>query len=99
MLAFCMQYTSGGGLYVGGVANLDGCNVFSNEAFVRPPDAPSLSLLQRPAGTFRVIAFVAVWRWALHWRHIHRHQLHVLLLGGFRRSSDLPDLFRLGTYN
>ena len=39
------------GLYVdnGGVANLDGCTVFSNEAYVRPPYAPSLSLLQRPA--------------------------------------------------
>ena len=49
----------GGGLYVagGGVANLDGCNVFSNEADVRPPYAPSLSLLQRPAGTFHVLAF------------------------------------------
>ena len=53
------QWGDGGGLYVaaGGVANLDGCNVFSNEAYVRPPYAPSLSLLQRPAGTFRVLAF------------------------------------------
>ena len=49
----------GAGLYVdfGGLANLDGCTVFSNEAYVRPPYAPSLSLLQRPAGTFRVLAF------------------------------------------
>ena len=33
------QYGDGGGLYVagGGVANLDGCNVFANEAPVRPP--------------------------------------------------------------
>ena len=32
------QIGFGGGLYVyvGGVANLDGCNVFSNEAYVRP---------------------------------------------------------------
>ena len=38
VLAFCMQ-AYGAGLYVagGGVANLDGCNVFSNEAHVRPP--------------------------------------------------------------
>ena len=58
MLAFSLQ-TSGGGLYVeeGGLANLDGCNVFSNEAYVCPPYAPSLSLLQRPAGTLRVLAF------------------------------------------
>ena len=53
------QYGSGSGIFVanGGVANLDDCNVFSNEADVRPPYAPSLSLLQRPAGTFRVLAF------------------------------------------
>ena len=59
MLAFCTQGGSGGGLFVanGGVAHLDDCNVFSNEAYVRPPYAPSLSLLQRPAGTFRVLAF------------------------------------------
>ena len=40
------QYGFGGGLNVdvGGVANLDGCNVFSNEADVRPPYAPSLRL-------------------------------------------------------
>ena len=58
MLAFSLQ-ASGGGLFIsdGGLANLDGCNVFSNEAYVRPPYAPSLSLLQRPAGTFRVLAF------------------------------------------
>ena len=50
MLAFSLQ-DSGGGLFVanGGVANLDDCNVFSNQAYVRPPYAPSLSLLQRPA--------------------------------------------------
>ena len=57
----CTQGNSGGGLYVanGGVANLDACNMFSNEADVRPPYAPSLSLLQRPAGTFRVLAFLS----------------------------------------
>ena len=54
-----MPLQRGGGLWVTGVgvANLDGCNVFSNEPYVRPPDAPSLSLLQRPAGTLRVLAF------------------------------------------
>ena len=58
MLAFSLQ-SSGSGLFVTGcgLANLDGCNVFSNEASVRPPYAPSLSLLQRPAGTLRVLAF------------------------------------------
>ena len=61
VLAFCTQDGSGGGLFVanGGVANLDDCNVFSNQAYVRPPYAPSLSLLQRPAGTLRVLAFLA----------------------------------------
>ena len=50
MLAFCMQ--AGGGLFIeiGGVANLDGCNVYSNEAQVSarltPLPGPSL---QRPA--------------------------------------------------
>ena len=35
VLAFCMQY--GAGLFVnyGGTANLEGCNVYSNEASVR----------------------------------------------------------------
>ena len=58
MLAFSLQ-AAGGGFFIsdGGLANLNGCNVFSNEAYVRPPYAPSLSLLQRPAGTFRVLAF------------------------------------------
>ena len=57
MLAFLAQ--GGAGLYVwsGGVANLDGCNVFSNEAQVRAP-VPGPSL-QRSAGTFRVLAFLA----------------------------------------
>ena len=36
---FSYIYGYGGGLFVadGGVANLDGCNVFSNEAQGRPP--------------------------------------------------------------
>ena len=61
MRSLSAQTGYGGGLYVngGGVANLDGCNVFSNEA-VRPPYALSLSLLQHPAGTFRVLAFCTV---------------------------------------
>ena len=50
------QRGSGGGLYVvgGGVANLDGCNVFSNEAQVRAdragrpfPDLTSSAPLER----------------------------------------------------
>ena len=61
MLAFCIQ--RGGGLYIMGTATLTNTNVFSNEASVRPPYAPSLSLLQRPAGTLhmtctRVLAFL-----------------------------------------
>ena len=45
------QYALGGGLYVadGGVANIDGCNVFSNEAYVRPPYAHSQTFFQCPA--------------------------------------------------
>ena len=55
MLAFLAQY--GTGLYVssGGVANLDGCNVFSNEAQVRAaragrpfPDLTSSAPLKWP---------------------------------------------------
>ena len=46
------QYATarGGGLYVadGGVANLDGCNVFSNIAYVRLPYAPSLIYSSAP---------------------------------------------------
>ena len=40
----------GGGLHVAGdgVANLDGCNVFSNEAYVRPPYGPSLNFTPAP---------------------------------------------------
>ena len=93
MLAFLTQ--SGAGLYIdnGGVANLDGCQVYENQAVVRAPvPGPSLqgptgtlrthrtfacgsvspmmarstaqmyciadrTPLQRPAGTFRVLAF------------------------------------------
>ena len=47
---------SGGGLYISGTATLTNTNVFSNEAYVRPPYAPSL---QRPSGTLRVLAFLA----------------------------------------
>ena len=46
-LLFVQWY--GGGLYIIGTATLTNTNVFSNEAYVRPPYAPSLSLLQRPA--------------------------------------------------
>jgi hypothetical protein len=40
VLAFCMQ--AGGGLFIeiGGVANLDSCNVYSNEAQVSARLAP-----------------------------------------------------------
>ena len=58
VLAFCMQ--AGGGLvvYTGGVANLDGCNVYSNEAQVSARLTPLPGpFLQRPAGTLRVLAF------------------------------------------
>ena len=59
MLAFRIQL--GGGLLIitGGTATLTDTNVYSNVASdVRcPPYALSLSLLQRPAGTFRVLAF------------------------------------------
>ena len=48
----------GGGLYIEGTATLTDSKVFSNEAHVRPPYAPSLTfILQRPAGTLRVLAF------------------------------------------
>ena len=51
MLAFSMQV--GGGLYVaglGGVANLHGCNVYSNEAQVSARLTPLPGpFLQRPA--------------------------------------------------
>ena len=64
MLAFCIQ--AGGGLrvYTGGVANLDGCNVYSNEAQVSARLTPLPGpFLQRPAGTLhmtctRVLAFL-----------------------------------------
>ena len=72
VLAFCMQ--RGGGLYVwnGGTANLDGCNVFDNEATV---GARLLNLqgpyLQHPAGTLHVLAscFLAGRRGAVRFRH------------------------------
>ena len=54
-----LQYY-GGGLYIadGGLANLDGCNVYSNEAQVSARLTPLPGpFLQRPAGTFRVLAF------------------------------------------
>ena len=54
-----MPLQRGAGLYVDdGVANLEGCNVFSNEASVSARLTPIPGpLLQRPAGTFRVLAF------------------------------------------
>ena len=42
VLAFCMQVGGGLFVYTGGVANLDGCNVYSNEAQV------SARLMPRP---------------------------------------------------
>ena len=59
VLAFSLQ--AGGGLcvYSGGVANLDSCNVYSNEAQVSARLTPLPGpFLQRPAGTFRVLAFL-----------------------------------------
>ena len=47
----------GGGLFIAGVANLNGCKVYENQATVRAP-VPG-AFLQRPAGTFRVLAFSA----------------------------------------
>ena len=55
VLAFLSQ--GGAGLYVTGVANLNGCQVYDNQATVRAP-VPG-AFLQRPAGTFRVLAFSA----------------------------------------
>ena len=59
MLAFPAQ--DGAGLYImgGGVANLDGCQVYKNvagnvRARLLPLPGP---FLQRPAGTLRVLAF------------------------------------------
>ena len=52
----------GGGLYVysGGTANLDGCNVYSNEAQVSARLTPlPRPFFQRPAGTLHVLAFLA----------------------------------------
>ena len=60
-LLFVQWY--GGGLFISGTATLTNTNVFSNEAYVRPPYTPSL---QRPAGTLRGARFLhAVWRRAL----------------------------------
>ena len=58
------QYTGsggqgdGGGLYVWGTATLTNTNVYTNQASVRAhlPPLPR-PFLQRPAGTFRVLAF------------------------------------------
>ena len=60
-----LQFYAGGlHVYSGGTANLDGCNVYSNEAEVRVrlPPLPG-PLLQRPAGTLhmtctRVLVFL-----------------------------------------
>ena len=57
VLAFLSQ--SGAGLYIDGVANLNGCQVYENVAQNvrdRPRPLPR-TFLQRPAGTFRVLAF------------------------------------------
>ena len=56
MLAFLSQ--GGAGLYVTGVANLNGCQVYDNQAYVRAP-VPG-PILQRPAGTLHVLAFFRV---------------------------------------
>ena len=88
----------GGGLYVrdGGVANLDGCTVFSNEAYVRPPYAPSLSLLQRPAGTLRGARFLhADGRRALGLWHGDADQLKHLLKRGLRECWQFLNQTRL----
>ena len=62
MLAFLAQYGAGLYLWRGGVANLDGCQVYENVVrYVRaclPPPLPR-PFLQRPAGTLRVLAFLA----------------------------------------
>ena len=62
MLVFCTQSGNGGGLYIGegGVANLEGCNVYSNEAEVSArltpiPDLTSSAPLERYA---RALAFL-----------------------------------------
>ena len=59
MLAFLLQ---GGGISVGsggGVANLDGCQVYENvlsyEGYVRSHYEPSQNLHPSPAGTLRVL--------------------------------------------
>ena len=69
LLAFCTQGGFGGGLHVdeGGVANLDGCNVFSNEAYVRrlmPLPGP---FPPAPRWNVSCARFLhAGWRWDLH---------------------------------
>ena len=56
VLAFYLQ-VRGGGLRIDGTATLANTNVYDNQATVRVGRISKHARLQRPAGTFRVLAF------------------------------------------